>query len=115
MNTKLYFKLNELNGDKLFSLALFFMYEAGGDGDCCVISPNWRELANEFEEWLTIENIVLLRHDYGNNVTFQEGEKCVIFQPTYCTEDEQFNYWLLIQLPSEEGYAYKYQLGSVNE
>jgi len=107
MNTKLYFKLNELNGDKLFSLALFFMYEAGGDGDCCVVSPNWCKLAEEFEIWLKTRKNTFSKHDYSDkeipkivfsNENWESNEEFICFQPTYSKGDERFHYWMLIEL-----------------
>jgi len=65
---------------KLFDVVKDYTLRAGGDGDGSIISPRYRELANEFEQyekehdpWFTN------RSESSYDVTFHHDQECIYF------------------------------------
>jgi hypothetical protein len=71
---------------KIFDISILFVEAEGGDGSGAIISDNYIELANLFEEYNEKRNVkfnlFLYRDDRGNYISFsnaEEGQESIVF------------------------------------
>ena len=89
----------------IFGTALVFMYEARGEGDCEIMTDNYADLVEEFEDWWkNRKNFLGMQQDFftksdlrakGHDcITFTHYQEGISFRPI--TEPNELNYNTII-------------------